>query len=360
MKKNTNLTFNKLFSVFFLLVLASCSKEEIAVSSDEINFRNEIPYLINSNEPFTGNIREQDDRGQILSVERFKDGKFHGSHERYTDSGVLESREVYSEGNLSSAEDFNDETGFIEWKYVYDDIGNLIEESEFHTNGNLFTLIKISNDGTEQIKRYDDDGKDVSNATLTMKDNWGSIEIRSFKDGEEEGISKIFKEDGTLYLEISYKNGRINGEKKFLYPDGSPKVTTQYVNGKKNGKDIHYDNKGNIEELISYKNDMHEGRHSIYYDSGEVKYEGFYKEDKPLGTWKIYHRLYNSSSEKIMIYGTKKYYRERDCSDSFAKVNMGDELKTYRLKTPEAYFDACFIDIGMTMDYLYTRNPDNY
>tara|TARA_B110000879_G_scaffold132971_1_gene174251 strand:+ start:670 stop:1749 length:1080 start_codon:yes stop_codon:yes gene_type:complete len=359
MNKNINLAFNKLFSLFFLLILASCSKEEITVSSDEINFRNEIPYLINSNEPFTGAIKEQDDRGQILSVERFKDGKFHGSHERYTDSGVLESRTVYSEGNLRSEEYFDDETGFIKWKFVFDDIGNLIEESDFHTNGNLFKLTKISNDGTEQIKIYDEDGNDACNSTLALNTIMDRTKIVSFKNCLREGMSTYTEEDGTFYLEIPYKNDMIHGEKKFFYPDGSPKETTQYANGKRNGKFISYGNKGNIKETMSYKNDVPEGRHSIHYDSGEVKYEGFYQEGKSLGTWKIYHRLYNSSSELIDINDWKKnYFRERDCSDSFGKKYMDDGIQKNGIST--YYLDACFIDIGIHSDYLYTRNPDNY
>ena len=76
MNKNTDLTFNKLFSLFFLLILASCSNPDpISTSSDKLIKRNNVSFFKDSNTPFTGEVVDYHSNKNLKMTGNFIDGK---------------------------------------------------------------------------------------------------------------------------------------------------------------------------------------------------------------------------------------------------------------------------------------------
>ncbi|WP_375580974.1 hypothetical protein ABWH96_08165 [Marivirga tractuosa] len=83
--------------------------------------------------------------------------------------------------------------------------------------------------------------------------------IKPFKEGEVHGIVKEMKYyDKEPYQpvvgrESVYKEGQRNGVDKIYYPNGELRIFQHYKNGQLHGKYISYDENGNVEEQYSYK-----------------------------------------------------------------------------------------------------------
>ena len=119
-----------LLPILSLLIIASCSKE-VEVPSEQLVYRNETYYLVNSQEPFTG-IAISDE-----SKERFKEGKPHGLQEYYYENGQLEYKANYKDGEWDGPQESYYENGQLESKETYKD-GELLGFCEYYSeNGQL-------------------------------------------------------------------------------------------------------------------------------------------------------------------------------------------------------------------------------
>ncbi len=68
-------------------LLMSCSPVE--VTSEKIVYRDEVAYLVNTQKPFTGNVVDFHDNGQLQYSFSFKDGKVDGTPKEYSKNGRL-------------------------------------------------------------------------------------------------------------------------------------------------------------------------------------------------------------------------------------------------------------------------------
>ena len=84
------------YLLLLTIFLASCSPVE--VTSDKIVYRDEVAYLVNTQKPFTGNVVDYHDNGQLQYSFSFKDGKVDGTPKEYSKNGRLLSTGAYKNG----------------------------------------------------------------------------------------------------------------------------------------------------------------------------------------------------------------------------------------------------------------------
>ena len=113
---------NKLYFLLLPLIVISCSKE---ISDDRLVERNGLYYEINSENPYTGYVKNYHRNGQKSFEGYFKDGQKQGVHNLYDSNGYLIQSIIFQGDNFFS--------------------------EKFHKNGELSS--QISGDST-QIKTY--------------------------------------------------------------------------------------------------------------------------------------------------------------------------------------------------------------
>ncbi len=135
--------------------------------------------------------------------------------------------------------------------------------------------------------------------TTTFDD--GSIkEVFSVnKEGQKDGVYKLFREDGTLYEESNYSNDQLNGLRRVYFPDGvqveieelydhdvmegehlvyypsgSKLIEVNFTEGKMNGLLTKYFEDGNVQETVTFVDNVEMGAFKEYYANGQVQWEG--------------------------------------------------------------------------------------
>ena len=184
----------------------------------------------------------------------------------------------------------------------------------------------------------------------------------NYKNGEFDGLQKVYYKNGNLLEEFTYKDGKIDGESKFYYEDGQlwdkqifkqgllldekkqPKngfykrfykngklasdvlyknglpegeSKSYYENGAIKGARIHfsstnyllktYNENGTLRFQATIKNDKYDGKITSNYDNGKLRYEMFLKNDIPYGTKKDYLEDGTLRDEFSFINGFNKW-----------------------------------------------------
>ena len=75
-----------------------------------------------------------------------------------------------------------------------------------------------------------------------------------FKNGVQDGSSKIYFPSGKLASEANFQNGKQIGIQKDYYENGKLKIETAYKNGLRNGVSKAYDENGKLVEQATFKN----------------------------------------------------------------------------------------------------------
>ena len=75
-----------------------------------------------------------------------------------------------------------------------------------------------------------------------------------FKNGIQDGSSKIYFPSGKLSSEATFQNGKQVGVQKDYYENGKVKIETTYKNGQKTGPAKIYDENGKLVEQATFKN----------------------------------------------------------------------------------------------------------
>ena len=152
-----------------------------------------------------------------------------------------------------------------------DDIQNGLKKV-FHENGNLWVEVNMKNgmrDGVE--KQYFKDGKILSE--------------QIFKQGELNGYSKFYNESGVLTLHDNYKNDKLNGLCKVFYQNGLLKKETNFKENIKDGKEIEYMDEipeGTNYQMVKFSQDYKlgkpNGKFIQYFTNQLIKGDdGFYQ-----------------------------------------------------------------------------------
>ncbi len=315
----------KLLPIIFILILSSCSQGP-EVKDDQINYRNDVPYLLNTQEPFTGVVVKEetgwyqqkyengkttekkkykkgelietkmfDYRGQLKSLDSYKNGKLHGPKEWYSENGELYSSSIYENGGLKSEESWDDGVLSSEREFSSSKNRVIVRFKDYHRNGQVELIGEMVLNSTREFipfgpyKRFDEEGNDISNSSWTENEEDGSYCERRFKNGYEEGTHECFEPTGKISRRFNYKEGKYHGSREFYNEKGKPREISNYKEGKRNGlfESFHYTT-GEVREHINYRDDKLHGLYKEFHKNGELKYQGYFESHRPIGEFKKY------------------------------------------------------------------------
>ncbi len=181
--------------LILILILIGCSEPD-PINIDKLNFRNEKYYMVNSLEPYSGEVFNVYPNGQYQQLGNLKEGKFDGYRKSFHINGQLESEEIYEKGKLNGVS-----------KY-------------FSKNGKLY-------------------------------------EEGNYIDGLKDGNYMLYHENGKISQEIVYSYGRKNGEINQFDLDGKQILEGRYSNDEKTGTWIWYENgEFSYEEVFKTEDDL--------------------------------------------------------------------------------------------------------
>ena len=118
----------KLILFLFLFIFIGCSKEPIDL--ENLNFRNEKYYPINSDKPYSGPTFTLYENGQLQQEVNLKKGKKHGPFKTYYSNGQLESESTYKDGKEDGLWKTYNYDGQLKLEETYKD-GELIETKRY-------------------------------------------------------------------------------------------------------------------------------------------------------------------------------------------------------------------------------------
>jgi len=207
-----------IFLTAILMLLSGCTKE---VHYDRTVERDYLFYEINSQTPFTGDVVDFFENGQLEYRGTYVDGMLNGPTYRYYENGNQELMSNY-----------------------IDDVGNGVHE-KYHENGQL-------------ASRY--------------------IEL----DGRYNGLEKEFQENGLLIQETNWKEGRRHGLNVVYHANGQLAYKMKFQDGKQaDGKYETYDNQGQLSVRGFIVNGRLEGVQKLY-KNGELKEEKYWQGGKEM------------------------------------------------------------------------------
>ena len=182
------------FIIFILTSFSIFAEREVSYENLVYYEENELVYVIDEKEPFTGIGKDYYEDKSLRLVAPYLNGKLEGIVKEYYPSGKLKSEENYVDGQL---------------------------------NGKVITYYENGNMEYEQ----------------------------NYKDGNLEGLTKTYYESGKLNLELNYKNDLLDGLSKGYYENGQLRIEENYKDGKLEGESTNYDENGNLTSKAIFKDD---------------------------------------------------------------------------------------------------------
>ncbi len=134
-----------------------------------------------------------------------------------------------------------------------------------------------------------------------------------FVNGVLNGPSKSYFENGILSQELNYKEDLEDGLRKIYYDNGKLKEKGTTLNGLASGHFVFYNESGTIGSEVEYKEGKKNGLEVVYDEEGKKNAEYFVKNDIKHGIEKIYFTNGKLKEERNWVMGkengkTKNYY----------------------------------------------------
>ena len=119
---------------------------------------------------------------------------------------------------------------------------------------------------------YDVKGKPITGRIVAYENEVLLSDI-SYVDGKEDGVLKIYRNDGKIYLEGTYSKGKPNGYVKEYNEDGSIHSYDEFVNGEQHGKSIIYQAQNKVLKEWYYNMGKDVGVGRVFYENGKPQLE---------------------------------------------------------------------------------------
>jgi len=179
-------------AIIVYLIFNYLNNHEVLTS--ELNDRNGVYYLVNSDSPFSGLAASYHSNGQIMKRIDISNGKIYGRSEIWYANGQLEVQANYIEGQLDGV--------FNKW--------------------------------------YEN----------------GQIELRvQYRGGILSGLGEQWYESGQLQKRINYKYGSFDGLTEEWYENGNTKTRIVYKDGIRHGLAEQWFEDGNVQTKVIFDND---------------------------------------------------------------------------------------------------------
>lgn len=301
---------------FGFSAISGCKKDVVYV--DQLQFREEVAYIVNSNKPYSGGAVDAYENGQIGWEASYKKGRLAGKMNSYRQNGSL----IYSY-NFKAGEDkgnveftsYNPDGSVVEtWTLksgqlkAYDGKGSIILEAgtngyqrtsgrtsfvflgsykSYHPNGkpHVITTYGDGNSVEGSYEEYDSAGTLLSKAEHKIGGNyigkretyWSDgkpHEIKNYNDSSRlDGVQESYNANGILVSRENYTNGSSVGKQEYFFETGKPRLTyTKNVNSSYEGEYVEYDEtSGAVRLKKQYVNGQESGKTEYYYPNGKLE-----------------------------------------------------------------------------------------
>ncbi|MCL5246236.1 hypothetical protein M4I21_10485 [Cellulophaga sp. 20_2_10] len=276
-------------------------------------------------------------KGQLEETINYSKGIKNGKHTKFNDNGTLFYEYTYVNEKKIGAYKFTPE-GFKDKYYVLDE-GFYDENQKF----------------TGKFTRYLQDKKEVVDLGK-MNTKKIVIESGTYKNHIKTGIWKTFDESGKLIKETNFSNNKkdLYVKKEYFKDKKTLKSIVEYDNQKDEGlKKVYYEN-GQLKFSATYKNEELDGAYKEFYDNGQLKEVGQREKGRKIGNWKGYNEEGkiehdNTYSLDYCCFPSKRiaYFYRND--GTLSSIIIQSDKKKNPLNENESYF-------GTTINKNYSEN----
>lgn len=302
--------------IYFLVIvffISGCDSEV----TNSVQMRNNIAYLQNSDEPFTGRYITYFETGQKKFEQNLKDGKLDGLSTEWYENGQKKSEQNFTDGQADGL--------FTTWyangqksseTYYKDGKINGISRKWTYPLGNGRTTGPL--EMTEGNYR---DGKKNGSVIVTLDGQ--KIREENYKDDKFDGLFAEWS-DGQLKIEKNYKDGKKDGV--FIFIDGSAsaiddsKYEENYKNDKLNGLSTIWWGNGQKKSEQNFKDGQADGLFTMWYKSGQKESEKHFKD----GTENGLSTMWGENGQKIY----EENYKDGKIDESSTHVEVANQSAT--------------------------------
>lgn len=112
------------------------------------------------------------------------------------------------------------------------------------------------------------------------------------------GISKELFPDSTLHAEYEIKQGELDGLTKIYSENGQLEEIRSFKEGKMHGKWEKWNRQQVKIAEANYNNNLKEGKWFVWDDNGTLRYDMTYSKGNKTGTWQMYDEKGNLTDQK--------------------------------------------------------------
>jgi antitoxin component YwqK of YwqJK toxin-antitoxin module len=272
------------------------------------------------------------------------EGRHDGEQKTYYQNGVVQGAVGYKAGVLHGM------------KGLWDQKGNLVEES-FYENGKLNgRYFEKGRDGKEVVYHYKNNRKEgahyitypmhetlgkvkaieanfvndkAEGEVIEYNETGGKVSSSFYKNGLKEGIAQGFGPNGQLFVSFSFKNDKRSGPALQYFPNGKVAKEAHFIDDVKQGDEKTYHENGKLASLIQYQDGKEHGISRNWNKDGVLVFEGEYKEGKKHGK---FNKYYDDGSPRLLqvfvddqLDGLKKSYDEKGAITE-SRYHLGKKL----------------------------------
>ncbi len=219
----------------------------------------------------------------------------------------------YLNGKVRVIDNYKD--GVLDGKFTrYDDsLGKVLEEGMYY-KGKLYGTWKEYYYATDILKEQTDYRNDIGNAVVFDRITGKKIAEGQYNQSDKTGEWKYYNiNTGKLVSIENYKEGELNGESIIFDDNGNKKIIASYINGKRNGVwQALYDDSKTVWFKADYINDTLNGLLETFYENSKPK-----RSEEYLMGVKIKGECYDITGNKT------------DCEPFFQKASFKEDVMNY-------------------------------
>ena len=200
------------------LLLGGCGNEPVvevkpeldSVNAEELEERESIMYLKDSETPYTGNVYSVHPNGKKKVEGNYKDGEQEGLWVEWYLDGQKKSEENYKDGRYDGLQ------------VIWHKNGQKKEEGNFKDRVREGLWVEWHENGQKSREVNYKDG-DYNGQWLEFDENGQKAMEYNYKDGKVDGLMVWWHQNGQKSSEVKYKdNRRIQGSEKYWNSKGEP------------------------------------------------------------------------------------------------------------------------------------------
>jgi len=193
------------------------------------------------------------------------------------------------------------------------------------------------------------------------------IEEKNYKYGIEDGLHRVWFENGQLYEEVNFKNGEADGLYRIWYENGQLMYESTLKNGIEDGITKEWYENGQLKLEVNYADGKEKGISKNWYENGKLSKEATWKVGKLDGITKEWYENGQLNSErnykngKIVIVRTPivkdaTYYFNRALKKSKNKNHSGAIADYTKAIALNPNYAKAYYERGYTKFYLNDKN----